>query len=449
MRVLVAGRSAKALAQAAGAFAGDLTMATATTKAAAFALLDHTEFDLVVACETLGDGSGLEVLSQVAVNAPNTLRIFAARPATLALLKGELGLFGLFRTLPYPISFRKLWAAIDLARGSRADGEAGGTVKGIRGTPQAPHVRHVVLEADWETTQPLPVLDAGGQGDVRPSPAPTAVARNSMGAPPAVAARNPARNPPQPASSATTRAQQASRAKAAAKPAPSNAAPTKATRASAAPTNAARTNAKPATAVPTNTTPRSHPPPTNRAPPQDRIPETEAFKRAVARRKDGKARQEPSVTNESLAQLAHVSLKRRSTYDGRTMPGGRKRTVLFVGSGVFAAVAAAVLTFFMLGSNNSIGRSALPIVASIDRALSQNVLPWQASQSSPPAEPTPTTFVPNETVTPAAADMEVEGEAASEQLGVEPGHPGPPPPNPPPGPSEPPQYDASGVPVEE
>src|SRR6266568_3535989 len=116
MRVLVAGRNAKVLATAAGTFASDLTIETASTKAACFALLERTEFDLIVACETLGDGSGLEVLSHVAVNAPNTLRIFAARPSTLNLLKGELGLFGLFRTLPYPINFRKLWATLNLVR---------------------------------------------------------------------------------------------------------------------------------------------------------------------------------------------------------------------------------------------------------------------------------------------------------------------------------------------
>src|SRR5438309_2313013 len=123
MRVLVAGRNAKALATAAGALSNDLTIETASTKAASIALLERTEFDLIVACETLGDGSGLEVLSHAAVNAPNTLRIFAARPSTLNLLKGELGLFGLFRTLPYPINFRKLWAALDLARSCRVDGE--------------------------------------------------------------------------------------------------------------------------------------------------------------------------------------------------------------------------------------------------------------------------------------------------------------------------------------
>src|SRR5260221_13325913 len=114
MRVLVAGRNAKVLAKAAGAFANDLQIHTAATKAACYALLQRTEFDLIVACETLADGSGLEVLSHVAVNTPNTLRIFAARPSTLNLLKGELGLFGLFPTLSYPINFRKLLAAINL-----------------------------------------------------------------------------------------------------------------------------------------------------------------------------------------------------------------------------------------------------------------------------------------------------------------------------------------------
>src|SRR5882762_10286568 len=141
MRVLVAGRNAKVLATAAGAFANDLQIQTATTKAASFALLERTEFDLIVACETLGDGSGLEVLSHVAVNTPNTLRIFAARPATLNLLKGELGLFGLFRTLPYPINFRKLWAALSLARSTCADGQPARAGNGVK---------HVVLEDGWQ-----------------------------------------------------------------------------------------------------------------------------------------------------------------------------------------------------------------------------------------------------------------------------------------------------------
>src|SRR3569833_1087984 len=71
MRVLVAGRNAKILAKAAGTFAVDLEIHAAATKAACFALLERAKFDLIVACETLSDGSGLEVLSHVAVNTPN------------------------------------------------------------------------------------------------------------------------------------------------------------------------------------------------------------------------------------------------------------------------------------------------------------------------------------------------------------------------------------------
>src|ERR1700760_2219631 len=168
MRVLVAGRNAKVLAQAAGTFAHDLQIHAAATKAACLALLQRAEFDLIVARETLADGSGLEVLSHVAVNTPNTLRIFAARPATLSLLKGELGLFGLFRTLPYPINFRKLWAAISLAREAcveeargaapvRAAGPVANRAPAANAAPAAtraraaaPRVRHVVLEDGWD-----------------------------------------------------------------------------------------------------------------------------------------------------------------------------------------------------------------------------------------------------------------------------------------------------------
>src|ERR1051326_8876847 len=116
MRVLVAGHKAQKLAKVAGALANDVVMQTAVSKSTALALLEKAPFDLVLACERLRDGSGLEVLSHVAVNAPNILRIFAARPSTLEILEGELEPFGLFRTLPYPINFRNLWAAMDLVR---------------------------------------------------------------------------------------------------------------------------------------------------------------------------------------------------------------------------------------------------------------------------------------------------------------------------------------------
>jgi len=151
------------------------------------------------------------------------------------------------------------------------------------------------------------------------------------------------------------------------------------------------------------------------------------------------------MSNDSLAQLARIAATRRSTYDPRGLPGGKRRAAIFVGSGVFAAVTAAVLTFFMLNANNSISRSALPLIASITRPLPQKVFPWQpAPQPQPTGTSTGTAFMRSDATSPAAADLEVEAEAASEAPAVEPGHPGPPQPNPPPGPSEPPSEDSPG-----
>jgi DNA-binding NarL/FixJ family response regulator len=371
MRVLLVGRNAKVLASvtAAGARARDLTIETAASKAAAFALLEQGPFDLIVACEILGDGSGLEVLSQVAVNTPDTLRIFAARPSTLERLKGELGLFGLFRTLSYPINFRKLWAALNLARSCAVETEA-------------PAARQAATAHAANSSQPTPA--------------------------------QPARSSP---------------------PAPAHPAPATSPRAKAA----------------------SQRPPT-------RIQESEAFKRARAKRNaeqleanshisavdlglttqpglqnggSRKRRREPAMTTESLAQLARLATTGRPIYPRDALPR-KRRTALFVGSGVFAAGTAAVLSFFMLHANNSMGRSSLPI-ASIDHPIPDRVFPWQPrTQAQPTAPAAP---VRNTSPAPAAADLEVDAEAASENFEVEPGHPGPPPPNPPPAPSEPPSQD--------
>jgi hypothetical protein len=329
MRVLVAGRNAKVLATTAGAFASDLQIETATTKAASFALLERTEFDLILACETLGDGSGLDVLSHVAVNTPNTLRIFAARPSTLKLLKGELGLFGLFRTLPYPINFRKLWAALSLARSTCDD-------------------------------------------------------------------RQPATRRPD--------------------------------------TSGIRAAARYAAA---------HAEPTSRKPAP--IPQSEAFKRALAKRNAAKLDANSQFEiNESLAQLAKLATTQRPAYNLRGAPAGKKRAMFFVGSGVFAATMAAVLTFFMMNANNSMDRSKLPLIASINRPIPNRVFPWQPQAQQPTRSGA---FIRSESTAP-AADLEVEAEAASENE-IEPGHPGPPQPNPPPPSSEPPSLESPAEPVDE
>jgi hypothetical protein len=558
MRVLVAGRNAKVLATAAGTFSHDLTIETASTKAACIALLERIEFDLIVACETLGDGSGLEVLSHAAVNTPNALRIFAARPSTLQILKGELGLFGLFRTLPYPINFRKLWAAINLARSCLAETEPDPQAQTQARTSP---VQNVVIESGWQTGEPAgevrqrgttqvqriantavasggAVLSAprssaaanGGAvrnaprnsaaangGAVRSAPRSSAAANggavrnaprssaavnpgargsatNSAAAhvaPPSQQAQDPRRTAQaRPAPARTNTAAQRTANTPAAMPARTGA-PVTANGGTAQirpvqirPTHVrpaqARTNATPQrtantaaasvrTTAAIQATPRSRPTTPGTASPRDaRIPQSEAFKRALAKRNAAKLepnthisaaevlgaaqpsgpngdrggrRREPAMSNDSLAQLARLATTRRPLYESRSGPGGKKRAAIFVGSGVFAAVTAAVLTFFMLNANNSIGHTSLPLVGSVGRPTQQKVFAWEAAAHQEPASPPP---IRSEAPAATVDDLEVMAEAASDASAVEPGHPGPPQPNPPPGPSEPPTADSPG-----
>ena len=518
MRVLVAGRNAKLLAANAGAFADDLTIETAATKAACIALLERTEFDLIIACETLSDGSGLEVLSHAAVNTPNSLRIFAARPSTLNLLKGELGLFGLFRTLPYPISFRKLWAAMNLARSCGAETEGiapapekqravagtpvqravvataarNGTAVNGRGAiaPQAAsqslhvEVRQVVRARPGTTGQRASSTavatvrnTASMQRTANAAVATmrTGAAANSSTVAHAAGSARQAQPRQSPQARATPTAQRTTNTAVATARTSAGANSNTAAHASgsarqAQPRQAAQARATPTAQRAANAGVATGARRAAAAARQDaRIPQTQAFKRALAKRNAAKLdanssissvdvlgaiqqshesggrggrRREPAMSNDSLAQLARLTTTRRPTYYARGVSGGKKRAAIFVGSGVFAAVTAAVLTFFMLNANNSIGRSPLPLVASIDRPVSHKVFPWQSGPT--PQQPASTLPVRSEVAASAAADLEVQAEAESDASAVEPGHPGPPPPNPPPAPYEPPSADAPG-----
>jgi len=512
MRVLVAGRNAKVLAKAAGTFVHDLEIHTAGTKAACFALLQRVEFDLIVACETLGDGSGLEVLSHVAVNTPNTLRIFAARPATLNLLKGELGLFGLFRTLPYPINFQKLWAAINLARGACDEPTPAPTRARARAPTAAPppRVQDVVLEETWDGSdvdvvaaarkQPAPAAAARATHPRQPQQTAdslrvTSAARISL-APLAanprsgqrhsaaslantrsrqqptaasVAARStltPAREQPQQvapqdaftdirvtATTARGRSQHAQQALTAVPPhktadsAPRSPAATPQRGAAAT----ARRQAQPARRQ-QEITPgmraaaryaAAHERRDASAKPT-RIPETDAFKRARARRDAGRV--EPIVNSESLSQLAKAALTKRPPPPYWDAPAGKKRAAWYVGSGVFAATTAAVLTFFMVNANNSIKQPKLPMMASITQPVSNKVFPWQPETQQPTRQ---AAFMRSEAPASTVADIQAEAEAASESPDGDPDHPGPPPPYSPPPPSEPPSLESPAQPVDE
>lgn len=111
MRVLVADQEIDALEAIARVFEVDV----ATSKATCVDLLRANDFDVIVACERLSDGSGLELLSHVGQRWPGVLRILAIEPARRAMLKGRLGPFKLFETIAYPIDNEKLEAALTRA----------------------------------------------------------------------------------------------------------------------------------------------------------------------------------------------------------------------------------------------------------------------------------------------------------------------------------------------
>jgi hypothetical protein len=429
MRVLIAGRNAEVLATIAGTFARDLKIKTATSKAVCLALLGAAEFDLVIACETLTDGSGLEVLSHVATSAPNCLRIFAARPSTLRMLEGELGLFGLFRTLTYPINMKRLAAAVRLACGSLEAEEPQDIVK----------VRQVVLDDE---------VPAGAK------PGPSTSDKPQVSALKAIALRA--------ASTAQVAAKRAGGA-----PAPARV--TERRGGGQAPVADAGSTAKVArgAATPRVAAVRV----ATSAAANARIPETEAFKRALARRNAAKleggfssdfnessplagqqrrgtkstgSRREPSVGSQSLAELARLSTVKRPSYLRRNASpgaGGSKRKVVFVGTGVFAALAAGVLTFTLLSANNSMAHSPMPVpaAASIARVLPEKAFPWQLAN-----KPVVHTVASPQQMTAAAVCTPTDGDEPPEAFNRNPEeemHPGPPQPNAPPPPAEPPSDD--------
>ena len=135
MRVLIADRNVRLLESISLAFAHQFSIHTASTRRRCADLLQQSEFDLVIVCEKLADGPGLQLLGQIARTSPDTLRIFAAKRSRLQLLKGKLGPFGLFRTLSYPIDARRLLSTLTLARAGLLQIEK-----------PTPGIAHVVVE---------------------------------------------------------------------------------------------------------------------------------------------------------------------------------------------------------------------------------------------------------------------------------------------------------------
>jgi TonB family protein len=116
MRVLVVDHDSMVLETTVRALREHFVIDAVTNKADCLDLLRQNTFDIVVACERLEDGSGLELLSQIAKRWPATLRVFAADRERLRLLQGRLGPFELFQALSYPINPEKLLSTLSLAQ---------------------------------------------------------------------------------------------------------------------------------------------------------------------------------------------------------------------------------------------------------------------------------------------------------------------------------------------
>lgn len=154
-------------------------MDAVSTKGDCLDLVRANEYEVIVACERLEDGSGLELLGQLARSRPDMLRIFAADRQRLKLLKGRLSPFGLFRTLSYPIEPRQLLAALSAAAGIEEE------------------VEDAAGPAVLEPTQVQVVTQptARRPGPAKSQPSAPASARTSSASSPGRASRGQTRNP--------------------------------------------------------------------------------------------------------------------------------------------------------------------------------------------------------------------------------------------------------------
>lgn len=116
MRILVADRNALLLKAVSSTFEHQFNIKTGTSFQCCKALLLRAQFDLAIVSEQLADGPGLRLLAHIAQRFPATLRVFAATQSRLQLLEDELGGFGIFRTIPYPIRHAPLLSVLIFAR---------------------------------------------------------------------------------------------------------------------------------------------------------------------------------------------------------------------------------------------------------------------------------------------------------------------------------------------
>ena len=208
MRVLVVDQDSTMLEALVRALREHFVIDAVTSKGDCLDLLRVNEFELIVACERLEDGSGLEFLGQVAKRWPATLRVFAAERERLKLLQGRLGPFQLFQTLAYPIDPKKLFATLSMASAAHnADADTSNVENVVMGSdevepPPAPAPARPVAPAQRATPPPKrpgkrpALLTASGQPAARrtrpPAPVPL---RTPAPAPARTSTQQPTRRP--------------------------------------------------------------------------------------------------------------------------------------------------------------------------------------------------------------------------------------------------------------
>ena len=88
---------------------GRQPLTIATSKSLAMDLLRHgPQFEVVVACERLADGSGLALLDDIQAKWPTLIRVFCTERQRLAMVRTRLSAFRLRYTLSYPLKPLKL-----------------------------------------------------------------------------------------------------------------------------------------------------------------------------------------------------------------------------------------------------------------------------------------------------------------------------------------------------
>jgi DNA-binding NtrC family response regulator len=226
MRILIADHDSSMIAGVARALRNDCTAEVATSKAHCIDLLRRNEFQLVIACEHLSDGSGLELLTQIAQRAPDTLRVFAAELYRLSALGARLKAFDLFETLTYPLAPGQVRALLAQAKqaeevdtitvetlaleeekvrepandGSRNNGTVVQRVNFVERRREAPEEQHIVLEGD--TVHPAGANKASRpltlalEDDIRREPAGITLPPESRRPPAGTAQRSPSSTVP-------------------------------------------------------------------------------------------------------------------------------------------------------------------------------------------------------------------------------------------------------------